>query len=170
MNIKILNRYRGFTLIEVLVVLVILGIAAAIAVPLFGASGSTQAQSAAEMITGDLEYARSMSIAHQGSYGVSFNTVGGTYQVIDPNGNVISHPVNVGSNYVVNLKTSGFAEVSLTQADFEPGATNTIKFNYLGSPLNGSGADLNAGTIKVTGSGVTYTITISAVTGYIQVQ
>ena len=112
-----------------------------------------------------------MSIAHQNPYGIRFHTDTDTYEVIDPNNNVIKHPVKGGFNYVVNLKTSGFDQVDLTQADFGPATTHILKFDYLGSPLDGNGSSMAPdGVIKISGAGVTYTISVRQVTGYVSVQ
>ena len=55
---KSCHRLRAFTLIEVLIVMVILGIAAVAAVPMFSSAGSIQIRSAANIIAADLEYAK----------------------------------------------------------------------------------------------------------------
>ena len=53
------NRYRlGFTLIEIIVVVVILAIVAAIAIPSAISTGDLQVISAARIIAADLQYAQ----------------------------------------------------------------------------------------------------------------
>ena len=161
---------NGFTLIEIIVVVVILAIAAAMAVPMFSGGAQIQAQSAASMVAASLEYAKSMAISHQMQYGVVFYTGTDSYNVVDQNNATVSHPVDVGSRYIVNFHSTGssISNVDLKTANFD--STSKITFDYLGSPYNGSGGSLNSGTITVQGGGTTKTITVSPVTGYIQIQ
>ena len=66
-------RSGGFTLAEILLVVLIIAIAAMIAVPMMGSMDSVQIRSAANMIAADLEYAKSMAISRQKNYSVVFN-------------------------------------------------------------------------------------------------
>lgn len=54
----------AFTLIEVLIVVVLLGIVAALALPMTGTAGATRAIAAGRLLQADLEYAQHESIAH----------------------------------------------------------------------------------------------------------
>jgi prepilin-type N-terminal cleavage/methylation domain-containing protein len=161
----------GFTLVEILVVVVILAIAAAMAVPMFSGAAGFQTQSAANMIAADLEYAKSMAISHQQQYGIIFDTGAGAYQVVDQYEAVIQNPVKAGFQYTVNFHgDSRLNQVDLTAANFNGGSK--IFFNYLGSPCttkDGATA-MNSGTITVQGGGTTITITVEPVTGYIRIQ
>src|SRR5579864_2406019 len=88
-------RRRGFTLIEILSVVIILGIASAIIVPQLSSRDDLRCAAAARALMGDLLYAQSRSIALGKMHYVQFNTATGTYQLLDavsPN-NVITNPV-----------------------------------------------------------------------------
>jgi prepilin-type N-terminal cleavage/methylation domain-containing protein len=161
----------GFTLVEILVVVVILAIAAAMAVPMFSGAAGFQTQSAANMIAADLEYAKSMAISRQQQYGIMFDPDADSYQVVDCNEAVIQNPVKAGFQYIVNFHgDSRTSSVDLTVANFNGGSK--IFFNYLGSPcITKDGATpLDSGTITVQGGGTTMTITVEPVTGYIRIQ
>ena len=163
-------RDEGFTLIEIMIVLSIILIAAMLAIPMLSSAGDMQVKSAANMIMADLEYAKSMAIARGQNYSVVFNAAGESYQIVDQNGSVISHPVKVGFNYAVSFAgDSRLDKVDIATVDFDPGSKSTITFDYLGSPYSGSGTSnaLSSGRITVQADGTSITINVEAVTGYI---
>lgn len=161
----------GFTLIELMIVIVIIGIAAAIAIPMMSSAASFQIRAAANMVAADLEYAKSMAISRGKLYSVVFDSANDTYQIEDPNGTVIPHPVKKGPTvagipYVVDFHSdSRLDRVDLVSASFN--GTQTVKFNYLGSPFDGSDNDLNSGVIVLEAGDAARTVTIEPVTGYI---
>ena len=91
---------RGFTLIELMVVLVIMAIAAAIAVPMFSGAGTIEVEAAGHVVAADLEYARSLAISRQQTYSVVFDAAGESYQVED------SSSAGVNLTLTVNGQTS----------------------------------------------------------------
>lgn len=150
----------GFTVIEILIVVVILAIAAVIAVPMMSSAASFQIRSAANMIAADLEYAKSMAISRQRSYAVVFDEAAESYQIEDVNG-VIGHPVRKGFPYIISFSNDGRLEtVDITEANFN--SASRIEFDTLGSPDNGGFVDLQADQM-------TMQISVSAVTGYITI-
>jgi len=72
------NR-AGFTLIEMLIVIVVMGIAMTIAIPRFRASSKTKARQAATQLTADLEVARSTAMAHRATVRVVFDAGSNSY-------------------------------------------------------------------------------------------
>lgn len=162
----------AFTIIELMIVLVILAIAAATVVPMMSSAASMQIRTAASMIATDLEYAKSMAISRGQPFSVVFDTGNETYQIEDQAGNVIPHPVKKGFDYVVDFQNdSRLNKVNIVSAEFEPGANQTISFDYLGSPHSGDGAanPLNSGVISLQAGGSTRTVTVEPVTGYISI-
>jgi Tfp pilus assembly protein FimT len=148
-------------------VVVLLAIAGMMVVPMMSSAASIQIESAANIVAADLEYAKSMAISRQKIYAVVFNKSTESYQIEDPNG-VIDHPVKKGFKYVVNFSSdTRLNRVGIFDADFD--GTNTVRFDYLGSPYNGSGAALNSGVISLQAAGVTKTIRVEPVTGYISI-
>lgn len=159
---------HGFTMIELLIVMAILAIAAALAVPMVSSAGSMQLRSAATMVAADLEYAKSMSISRGQRYAVVFDGMNETYRVTDESGTTIGHPVKKGFPYIVDFRAdSRLSQVDIVDAVFDGAAT--VSFNYLGSPLNGAGTDLNSGVVTLQAGGVTRSVSVEPVTGYISV-
>lgn len=160
---------RGFSLIEVIVVVVIIAIAAVMAVPMFSSAGSFQLRSAANIIAADLEYAKSMAITRGQNYSVVFDAVAESYKIVDQDDVTISHPVKKGFDYIVNFKSeSRLNRVDITSVQFQPGASNTITFDYMGSPYSG-GNPLNSGSIVIGTDGATVIISVEPVTGFISI-
>jgi Tfp pilus assembly protein FimT len=158
------NSYEGFvfgfTLIEILVVVVIIMIAAMTVIPMMGSAASVQLRSASNLIAADLEYTKSLAITRQEDYTVVFYEDTESYEV-QKNGTVIQHPVNKGFDYRVNFTTNSrlsgvdIYDVVLDSAD-------SVEFDYLGSPNVGGDIILKAGN-------ATTTISVSAVTGFVSI-
>jgi type II secretion system protein H len=152
----------GFTLIEILILAVLLGIVALTAVPMLSSAGTIQLRAAANMIAADLEYAKSMAISKGQNYSVVFDQNSESYQIKDQGGNVIPHPVKKGFNYIVDFQSDGrLNRVDITGVNF--GSTNDVAFDSLGSPDSG-------GTVTLQAAGTTVTITVEPITGYISIQ
>ncbi len=159
----------GFTLVELIIVIVIISIAALTAIPMMSSAAGVQIRSAANMLTADLEYAKSMSISRGQNYSVVFDKDAESYRIEDQDGNVIPHPVKKGFGYVIDFQSDGrLNKVDIVDVDFD--ATSEVKFDYLGSPYNGNSTPLNSGVISLQAGGTTTTVTVEAVTGFISIQ
>jgi len=158
---------RAFTLVETLMVVAILIIAALVAIPLTSSAGGVAVQAAADRVAADLEYAKSMAVTRGQSYSVAFNINTETYSVKDQGGTVLGHPIKGGSDYAVNFaQDSRFAGVEIESVDFD--STSEIKFDYLGSPQAADGDDLvDRGEIILSYGSVTRAVFIEPVTGVI---
>ena len=153
---------NGFTIVEVMIVVVIIAIAALVAVPMMSSAASLQIRSAANMIAADLEYARSMAISRGQNFSVEFDTGTERYRIKDQAGNVISHPVKKGFNYEIDFQNdSRLNRVDIAKVDFN--MTSTVQFECLGSPDNG-------GIVVIQAGGATRSITVEPVTGFISIQ
>jgi prepilin-type N-terminal cleavage/methylation domain-containing protein len=180
-----MNRRRGFTLVEILAVLVIIGIASAIVVPQLGTRDDLRAAAAARVIVADLIYAQNMAISGQKTIYVRFDTASNSYKLLSTaatGGDVImSHPMTQLS-YQQNFGSSskGLESVTLSSVDFDgidSLYTNdfTLAFDEMGAPYafdytQGNKSDLKNGSIVLTSGTFTTTITVSPYTGEILVQ
>lgn len=175
-------RARAFTLVEILVVVTILGIAAAIIVPQMGSRGDLKAAAAARLIMADLIYAQNRAISTQTKHYVTFSTSSTpqSYRIVTsmtPLVN-ITHPITKASEYAVTFGTNGtpgLSDISLGTVSFE--GKTTIAFDELGVPYyydpgsNTTTALSTSGgsTIAVTCGTFTLTISIEPYTGEIKV-
>ena len=153
---------NGFTMLEILIVVVIIAIAALTVVPMMSSAGSLQIRSAANMIAADLEYAKSMAISRGQNFSVEFDESADSYRILDQDDKVIPHPVKKGFDYVVNFQNdSRLNKVDITGADFN--ASPSVQFDCLGSPDYG-------GTVSLSAGGTTATVRVEPVTGYISIE
>ena len=170
------GHYRqGFTLVEIIIVVVILGIASLLAVPMVSSAADMRVRAAANRIAADLEYAKGMAITHQQSYSVVFSPSSESYEIrVEPagSGDVIDHPVNPGSFSVDFSKDRDLSSVDLVNADFDADISNAITFDYLGSPYHGLDINtpLNVGQIELNAKNFTLYVKIEPVTGYITIE
>jgi len=173
---------RGFTLVEILVVVTILGIAAAIVVPQMGSRGDLKAAAAARMIMADLIYAQNRAIATQTKHYVTFSagTTPQTYRLVTSMTPLVdvTHPITKASNYLItfgNNGTPGLSDISLGTINIE--GKTTIAFDELGVPYyydsvaNTTTALTVSGgsTIQVVSGTFTLTISVEPYTGEIKV-
>ena len=156
------KNQQGFTLIELIAIIIVLAIIAAVAIPRLGDVTSMKSGATAEKLKSDIRYAQELAMTQNRRYRVYFNTApapaSGYAVVNDANGNgnwgeageFAPDPSGKG-DLTVTLNSGDYAGVTASSS------VNPIEFNSLGRPTGG------AATITV--SPGSYTITIAAETG-----
>lgn len=167
----------GFTLIEILVVIVILGIAAAIVVPAIGTRSDLKATSAARMLMADLIYAQNRSIAEQKTHYVRFSKDTESYEVLEDIGpdQVIVHPVELGPFIVVlgpNSPSGEIRTVMIDEVDFD--GKTILAFDELGTPYAyDAGTDaksaMTTGFVRLKCADVNMTIAVEPFSGELRI-
>jgi len=167
----------AFTMIEIMVVLVILGIAALIAVPMMSSAADMQVRGAANRLAADLDYAKNMAITHQKRYTVVFDAAAESYQ-IQTAGVVIDNPLRPGSLFQVSFPNErSMSRVQIVSAEFvsSTGTQDAVTFDYLGTPYSGMAVDaaesLNSGqiTLRDTSGNFTLNVNVEPMTGYVTI-
>jgi prepilin-type N-terminal cleavage/methylation domain-containing protein len=164
----------AFTFTEVLVVVVILGIASAIVLPQVSSNEDMNTSAAARTVMADLLYAQNRAIAMQTMHYVTFDTTHQQYTLFSWPATVLQHPINL-SNYIMTFGQSGpnniSQSVALTSASFN--GQPTIAFDETGVPYSynaGVTTPLSGtGTIVLTSGGYSLTISVAQDTGEITV-
>src|SRR3990172_1716955 len=108
------NKPSGFTLIEIVLILLVVSVLAAVAIPKFGQFYSgLRLSGAADKLVNDIRYTQSLAATTRNHHKVTFP--GSTsYQVIDiSTGNPVKDPLTRG-NLIVDLTQTEFSGVSIT--------------------------------------------------------
>jgi len=152
---------RGFTLVEIIVVIVIMGIAALLVVPHVLEAGTVSIQAAARLIVSDLLYAQNEAVAAQATYKVAFDPTNNRYQLTDEDDAVLTNE-QIGGPYVVDFATNDrMKNITLSLADFAGGGV--VTFDEMGAPSSG-------GTVELVSGARHYRITVAPFTGRITVE
>jgi len=149
---------RAFTLTELIVVVVILAIAAAIVLPSMGDTKKFQAMSAARMISADLEYARDAAITSQVPVTATFNVAGRSYTLSNTSGSLI-HPMTKKAYTIAFASERGFEQVSIVSASF--GGAAAVTFDVTGAPDQ-------EGLVRVQAGSFPYNVQVYRATGRIK--
>lgn len=166
----------GFTLVEVVLVIVLLMILAAGALPRAGSMAGTKAAATARKLQSDIAYAQQLAMVQNLRYRVYFNTPPQTpasgYAVVnDVSGNgswgteageVAPDPANSGANLSFTLNTGNYAGITISAVGF---TGSYVEFSTLGVPFDGGGALAATKSVSVTGGGVTRSVTVAKETG-----
>ncbi|HWE01276.1 MAG TPA: GspH/FimT family pseudopilin [Tepidisphaeraceae bacterium] len=163
---------RGYTLIEIIAVVAILGILSLIAIPQFGPNDDQKIASAAREITADLLYAQSQAIATGKTHYVVFDSADG-YRIMDSMipPHPIPHPAS-GLPYEIHFTVGPLRGVTVTNIDFN--GAGTLAFDPTGmpcsiSPETGSLSPLVRGSAALKVGQSTLTLTIEPLTGAVNI-
>ncbi len=153
-------NHRGFTLIELVMVIVLIGIVAAFIAPQLGNVSATKAGSFAGKLRADIRYAQNLAMTRNQRARVTFRTVPNGYDVTQ-GGNPVADPA-IGGNLSVTLNTGDYVGVSISFIGF---TGSYVEFDSLSVPYDGGGALAAAKNVTVTGGGSNYNVTVQPQTG-----
>ncbi len=190
---------RGLTLIELLVTVGMMSVAAALVIPSMSQTGVLRVQAAARTVVSDITLAQTEAMAFQVRRGLYFGAVaddnggyveGNGYVVAEPTtvpltlGNLSSYelglPDNAASPYIRDFDkdASRYGGASIVDADFDD--SSVLFFDELGAPLRlvtpDDGGDPealpgNGGSVNIEapGLGTGYSVTVDTMTGRVDV-
>lgn len=176
---------QGYTLIELLIVVAVLGLAASLLIPYMAGRSSLETQAAVRRVIADLSFAQSDALAHQEYRRVYFYPDGRGYCLLritgafdaafDPNtADYLIDPITVtnsSSHYIVDFTAdSRYAGVSIGNVSIDSSA-RFITYDALGGTVMGGGTlPGTGGYITVTSDEATYRINIAPFTGKLTVE
>ncbi len=172
------RRDAGFTLIEILVVLVIIGISAAIIIPSIGTRDDLNTAAMARVVMADLIYAQNRAISQQKYHWVRFNAGAESYEVFEqmsPTPVHVQHPVQA-EKFIVKLGPDGakpIRDVVIDTAGFD--GKNVLMFDELGTPMaydTGSSTytPMINGSVKLMCGTLSLTIVVEPFSGELRLQ
>lgn len=150
----------AYTLMELLVVVVVLGLSGAVVVPQLSNPGSLKIQAAARMVVSDLLAAQNEAVGQAATRRVHFDVPNNSYRMTDGNDATIAVPWMKTGLQVSFTADTRFSGVKLDAVDF--GGATWVGFDELGSPQNG-------GTVDMSSEGHKYRIDVRAFTGRVTV-
>lgn len=167
---------RAFTLIEILIVVALMGIAASILIPNMSNAVSFETEAAVRQIVADLSFAQSDAMAHQTARRVLFADNGTGYRILaspfDAENDVLYDPISDGGSqkYIVDFAADArFRMVSIGDVDFDSG-NSFITYDSIGGPINDVNTASIGGWLDVEGSDGRFRIHVSGFTGRVSVE
>jgi prepilin-type N-terminal cleavage/methylation domain-containing protein len=173
-------RRGGYTLIELLLVIGILGLAGAILVPHLVDQQSMTAQAAVRKVIADLSFAQSDALAHQEHRRVHFYADGSGYCLYRPpsgsthgafdadTADFINDPLAAEDYIVLFSEDDRFDGVVVTDVDID-GSNNDIVYDPLGGTVQASGAPGTGGSLVIENNNDRFEISIAPFTGKLTV-
>lgn len=149
MFLKILKNKKGFTLTELIMVILLLGIMAVIGTPLPSPTG-IGLEAASKKVALDIAYARNLASITGTNHGVSFTAFAPYFIYKQSLGTVINDP----------LTTKPFSENFSTFKNVHASSSLQVEFDTDGRPVLGAGQ-----TITLTNGTTNKVITITSNTG-----
>ena len=183
------NRRRrgrsGYTLIELLLVVALLGLAATLLIPNLVGRDAMRVQAAVRKIIGDLSFAQSDALAHQEYRRVHFYADGRGYAIervtqatyatpFDPDTadyilDPISSTTGAGGRFITDFSIdTRFEGVVITAVDIDNGESHLV-YDPLGGTLRAGELPGAGGTIQLTSGTDVYEISIAPFTGKLSV-
>lgn len=160
--------HAGFTLFEVVLVLLIIGIAAAMVVPAAANASSPRLRTAANVLAADVDYCASECIAQPNApRAITFDAASNRYTMVNFNtAATINHPAD-NKPYVNDFSTgrnAQFQGVSIASITMGGTTLSTLTFDAYGKPL--ITADL---VITLTCNSRNMVLTVSKTTGDVSI-
>lgn len=144
----------GFTLLEVIAVMVIIGVVAAVVISRMTSSSSFGLVSEADILKDHLRYAQYRAMSYTETWGISFPT-NNSYKLLSPTTTTSKLPNEDSSTHTL---PSGITISS---------GAGTVYFNEWGNPVTNTGTLLPDTTIVLSYGSTTRTVTITQNTGFI---
>lgn len=167
---------HGYTLVEILVVVTILGIAGLVALPALGQTHVLRVQGAIRSVVADITFAQADALAYQEERAIVFvpaenhyilvEVVGG---VIDAENNAIYSPQGPDQRYVVDFDDPRWSGIQLAEPNF--GDEPVLIFDEMGGPIASPGSDEpgSGGTVDMIGTDSRFRVSVQAFTGHVTV-
>jgi len=168
----------AYTLVEMLVVVAILGIAGAMVIPTMGDARVLRIQAAVRTLVADLTFAQTDALAYQERRAVIFDETANAYTIaevlVSSGGEVTYIPLYLtggpSGEYVVDYDSNGFDGARLRLPSFDGDAV--LVFDEIGAPVADAASDESAalGTVYIDSDRAVFRVDVSPYTGQVRVE
>ncbi|MBN2843398.1 MAG: prepilin-type N-terminal cleavage/methylation domain-containing protein [Sedimentisphaerales bacterium] len=178
---KTAQKNSGFTLVELLMVVVILAVCATVILPLMSSNTYFQLQAATRDLDSIIQYTQNLAITSQQPYKIVFDSAANEFAVSDESDTLVDDPGKTAPSDTtqpdkyklkrIYSQDQQYSRVSIAAVSFD--GTETIWFDSLGVPHSGdiaSNTPLITGEITLTSGNYSMKLTIEPVTGKIKIQ
>ena len=178
------SRPRAYTLIELIMVVALLGIAAAILGPQLINLGRLEASSAVRRLVADITFAQSEALAAQSFTRIHFYDDGRGYCLLNVTESDFDQPFDSDTadyvpdpsglvrglgHYIVDYsRDDRFESVTVSELALDDGG-RSLTFDSLGGTVESPGTPAGEGRIVLTGEEAEYEVTVAPVTGKVSV-
>ena len=137
---------KGFTLMETVMVIVIVAILAALAIPRFDSFYSIKLDGSMRKVISDIRFSQQMAVSRHANCSIVFDTAADTYTaqeqlVAGGPWSGIKDPFT-RANLVMNYRSDPqYRGIDIVSANFN--SSNTLQFDWQGAPLSGGNATFN---------------------------
>lgn len=179
------GRRRAYTLIELVIVIALLGIAGALLVPHMVDQDNMLAQAAVRQLIGDLSFAQSDALANQEFRRVHFYDDGSGYCIVRVTADnyaaawdagtadYVEDPLAAsteGGRYIMTYSESNrYQGVTISDVDIDGGGSDLV-YDFLGGTVRGGDLPGTGGTIEISSGDDQYEITVAPFTGKLTVR
>lgn len=175
---------RGFTMIETIMVIVILGILAALTIPRFNSFYGIKLAGAVKSAVSDIRYVQQFAVSHHADSRIEFTTAPDSYRACycnETDGACASGTCTSGANWsaIPDPFTRGALRIDFTSDPQYRGieitspsfSGSTLRFNWQGIPKDGGGTNLaSEGSVVFSYQGNSETLYVSPATGRVRTQ
>lgn len=167
----------GYTLVELLLVVALMGLAAALVVPSMDSADALRVQAGVRSIVADITFAQSDALAYQEGRAIVFDPENNSYTVCEVNGVTVDPATDAiwingypNNRYEVQFGDRRYADAVIESVDFD--GNTTLVIDALGGPVMSPGSDEpgNGGSIIVVGSQSRFSIDVAPFTGRVTVE
>ncbi len=167
---------RGYTLVEVLLVVTIMGVAGAMVAPSLGQAGVLKIQAAVRMVVSDITFAQMDALGYQEQRAIVFDVENNRYTLVQVNGTTIDEetdalydPKGPSQRYMIDLNQEVYGGTVIESVEFDD--DHVLIYDEMGGPVASPGTSTlsDGGSIVLAGPHSRFRINVAAFTGRVTV-